>query len=213
MGPLRSNLAGAAIAVAATVSALGMLLSAGLQTRDVLAAGASPDARAEAALAQAPGVTRDARLGRIATALVGGKPVRVDCVSKAELDRRAGTDAWGLAERERRRISLLAPFCGFLAGVSGATPPLPAYHAGPALLVFAHEVEHVKGAAAEALAECRALRALRRVATAGFGATDPAWLDAALASAREEHERTPPAYRTPVAGCRVPAAAAPARGA
>lgn len=213
MGLSRSNLAGAAIAVAAVVSAAGLALSAGLQTRDALAAGAAPDAQAAAVLAQAPRATRDARLSRIATALVGSGPVRVDCVERSELERRAGTDAWGLAERERRRVSLLAPFCRFLAGVTGTTPGLPAYHAGPALLVFAHELEHIKGASAEALAECRALRSLRRVATAGFGATDPAWLAAALAAARDEHERTPPAYRTPVPGCKVAAPAAPATGA
>lgn len=150
-----------------------------------------------AALERTPAVVRDARLGRIAT-LLAGSDVRVDCVSRTELDRRTGgiEDAWGLAERRQARMSLLAPFCDFLAAVRGTRPAIPAYHAGPALLVFAHELQHLKGIAHEGEAECRALAAVRSTATRGFGVRDARWLATMVAAAQRQHERLAPIYRT-----------------
>lgn len=153
-------------------------------------------------LLPSPPAGGNARLGAIATRLTGA-PVRVDCVPRAELAARAERgDAWGLAERDLGRISLLAPFCSFLDAISGPRPALPAYHAGPALLVFVHEVEHMRGQLRESVAECAALRDLLGMARSGFGVSDQAWLTAARTAALQEHARTPPAYR---AGC-APAA-------
>ena len=190
MRSLRRSLPTVAVALGAAAAALGLGLGA------TVAAGSG------AGLLAAPPASGNARLGVIATRLTG-VPVRVDCVSRAELAARAErSDAWGLAERDRGRISLLAPFCSFLDAISGPRPALPAYHAGAALLVFVHEIEHMRGQVRESAAECAALRDLVGMARSGFGVSNAAWLAAARTAALQEHGRTPPAYRT---GC-APAA-------
>ena len=181
---LRLSVPAVAVALCAAAAALGF--------------GATAAGGSGAGLLASPPAGGNARLGAIATRLTGA-PVRVVCISRAELAARAERgDAWGLAERDRGRISLLTPFCSFLDAISGPRPALPAYHAGAALLVFVHEIEHMRGQVRESAAECAALRDLVGMARRGFGVTNAAWLAAARTAALQEHGRTPPAYRT---GC------------
>ena len=147
----------------------------------------------------------EARLGRIASALAG-KSVEVRCWSSADWIRllreqrpALSPEAIGFAGIGGRRINLGPAVCGALADLAYERGQLAEeglrLRLAAAVVTLAHEPQHSRGIADEAVAECLAIQLAPRAAKMlGVSRPDAAML---MRTYWSHYDQEPVAYRSP----------------
>jgi hypothetical protein len=154
----------------------------------LLGAAARYETPAAAAVVAKPRTALEGVAARIA-----GKPVRLRCGGVRQWNA-VGEGVLGYAVVGSDLTTLAPRVCARLAAMRSGAEPADLLLSGAALVTVAHEAEHLRGIASEAVAECYAIQQAITVADAID--IDRAYARLALQAYWAAYPERPPAYRS-----------------